>query len=343
MPTPKWIMPWMVCAIAIGLLPAGAAGANGPKIEIEPKCVDFGKQPKGVRLKGTFKLRNIGDQRLVISSVTSSCGCTAARHRRMEIDPGQEQLLEFSVDTSSYIDSTIKLTSNEPGRPRVMLPIRITVLRQVQMNEKSFVFGQVHRGKMQVERIMLWHADPARPVRILSLTSTVASVKLSQRRLVEANREGIEVQATLDSTDVPLGRLGGWVDLRLDLPKEPVIKLEISASIVSGVTVRPNPLSIRVRRSAMRAGYSRPVTLVQRAGHKFRMVRVQSSDPRVLVSVQTRDARDRHELAVRLDPSTPASTGSVRASVLIYTDAKPEPLELRVYYSVRESGRGQRR
>ena len=52
-------------ALALALAVWGMrTAAGGPRLEFTPDKIDFGIQPKGPQLAGTFQLRNAGDETL---------------------------------------------------------------------------------------------------------------------------------------------------------------------------------------------------------------------------------------------------------------------------------------
>ena len=326
-----------LCIGAFVLVAAAVVeGAAGPRLVFEPEKIDFGAKPAGMMLSGTFILRNEGDEPLVVSGIESSCGCVAAQHGKRVIEPKGSTPLKFTLDTSSYNDSTIKVKTNQRGLAQVMLPIHVKVLRDVQLADKDIAFGTVPHGETRTERVMLWLRDARKPVRILSLTSTVAHVKMSHAPRVVDNRQGREISAELDTQGMPLGRFSGWVHIALDLPQQPVVKLELSGRVASGVVLSPNPLSIRVWGRALKLGVRRPVTIKSTSGRKFRIRGIKSSDPYVHAEADSHDPAARHVLAVRLARNTPQTRGTVKATVQIFTDFEQEHLvSLRVYYSVR--------
>lgn len=329
-------------AVLVLLSVTSADGAVGPRVTFTPKAFDFGCKPYGLKLPGSFVLTNEGDEPLVISKIESSCGCVAAYTGDIVIKPGERFLFKFSLETASYKDGTIKLHTNQRDQPTVLLPVHMKPLREVQLTEKDIAFGTVSHGQDRTEKFMLWIADPKKPVRILSLTSTIAHLSLSHQERVVSNRQGHEISATLSTQGMPLGRFGGWIHIALDLPQQPVIQIEVGGKVVAGIVLSPNPLSIRVLARALQAGVQRPVTVRATSGHKFRIRDVKSNDPYVHAEVRSQEPAARHLLTVSLAENTPPTQGTKKATIQVVTDSEHEPvLSLRVYYSVRKS-RGSR-
>ena len=62
--------------------------ANGPRLKIEQRELDFGEVVRGETAEGAFAIENIGDQSLYIEKAQPGCGCTLASFDAV-IPPGQ--------------------------------------------------------------------------------------------------------------------------------------------------------------------------------------------------------------------------------------------------------------
>ncbi len=59
------------------------------EIEILDKTFDFGTIPQGEKAAYTYKIKNVGDNDLVISHAKGSCGCTVPSWPKTPIPPGE--------------------------------------------------------------------------------------------------------------------------------------------------------------------------------------------------------------------------------------------------------------
>jgi hypothetical protein len=86
---------------------------------------DFGKITEGEKVASTFTFENKGKGALVISSVTSSCGCTIPKYDTKPIPPGSNGSIEVVFDSSGKNGrqtKTITVRSNA-SKPIVLLKI----------------------------------------------------------------------------------------------------------------------------------------------------------------------------------------------------------------------------
>ncbi|MDZ7740353.1 MAG: DUF1573 domain-containing protein [Bacteroidota bacterium] len=71
-----------------------------PSIEFNKTEHDFGKVIEGEIVTYSFRFKNTGRSDLIISSVSSSCGCTASEYPRDPVEPGEEGIVRLSFDSS---------------------------------------------------------------------------------------------------------------------------------------------------------------------------------------------------------------------------------------------------
>jgi hypothetical protein len=106
---------------------------HGPRIAVEPASFDFGKALPQKALVREFNIRNFGDEDLVIESVSSSCGCTAALldPARKVVKAGGSAPLRVTLTTSGSpgrMSKSVLLRSNDPSRPAFEIKLQATVV-----------------------------------------------------------------------------------------------------------------------------------------------------------------------------------------------------------------------
>ena len=95
------------------------------KIEFKSDTIDYGTIEKGSNGVRVFEFTNTGNAPLIISNVTSSCGCTIPKKPDSPILPGKTGQIEVKYDTNrvSPIRKTITVISNAET-PTVALKIK---------------------------------------------------------------------------------------------------------------------------------------------------------------------------------------------------------------------------
>ena len=83
--------------------PNSAEGVNDknglPVISFEKDFHDFGKLISGEQVTYSFKFKNTGKTLLIISNVSTSCGCTVSAFPKQPIKPGEGATIDVSFDS----------------------------------------------------------------------------------------------------------------------------------------------------------------------------------------------------------------------------------------------------
>lgn len=91
-----------------------AVNKNAPVINFEKTTHDYGTVVKGGDGMCEFKFKNTGIEPLILSNVTSSCGCTVPEWPREPILKGKSNTIKVKYDTNRVgpINKTVTVTSN---------------------------------------------------------------------------------------------------------------------------------------------------------------------------------------------------------------------------------------
>lgn len=92
----------------------GDAG-NLPQIKFETTKHDFSMMVQGEKLEYTFKFTNTGGSDLIISSASSTCGCTIADWTKSPVKPGEQGRINVvfnSAGKSGTISKPIHVLTN---------------------------------------------------------------------------------------------------------------------------------------------------------------------------------------------------------------------------------------
>jgi hypothetical protein len=110
--------------------PAPAVAAAGPRIVVEPASFHFGTVKAGRVVQKEFVVRNHGRAELLIDSLTTTCGCTAALTESKTVKPGGSTPLRITLTAPNEQGRLIKsvlIKSNDPGRPALEVKIEALV------------------------------------------------------------------------------------------------------------------------------------------------------------------------------------------------------------------------
>lgn len=121
-----------VFALIFGLIGfvANAQDTSGPAITFEEKTYEFGDIHQGDVVEHTFKFTNTGDTPLVITNVTTTCGCTAPKWPKEPIQAGDEGeiLVKFNSRGKRGVQNKpITVYSNAPQTTKISITTNVLV------------------------------------------------------------------------------------------------------------------------------------------------------------------------------------------------------------------------
>lgn len=111
--------------------------ANGdelPVIEFEETTHDFGKIIQGEKVSYTFKFENVGKSDLLISKVSTSCGCTATDYPKDPVEPGETGKIVVTFDSHNkkgFQNKTATVLANtEPNYTTLYIKTTVEIPEQ---------------------------------------------------------------------------------------------------------------------------------------------------------------------------------------------------------------------
>ena len=98
-------------------------------------AIDLGDIPNGVVETRRIPVRNTGEGELIVTSVSTSCGCTEAAVVPATIPPGGEGVLEIAFDSGAHgpeltgpLLRQIFINSNDSENPEVVVEVSVNIV-----------------------------------------------------------------------------------------------------------------------------------------------------------------------------------------------------------------------
>ncbi len=113
----------IVLVLFVGLLGFTMTAQDAAaKIEFKTETVDYGEIAKGSDGVRVFEFTNTGDAPLIVSKVSSSCGCTIPKKPEAPILPGKTGEISVKYDTNRVgpIRKAITVISNADTPTKVL-------------------------------------------------------------------------------------------------------------------------------------------------------------------------------------------------------------------------------
>jgi hypothetical protein len=119
-----------------------------PSIQLAPNSFDFGSVEGGTPVDTSFTLTNAGNTNLVISQITTSCGCTTVGDWERALAPGHGETIAIHFDSANYnghIEKLVTIQSNDPHAQSLFFNLT----------------GNVHQAMAIQPSFLLLHANSA--------------------------------------------------------------------------------------------------------------------------------------------------------------------------------------
>ena len=102
-----------------------------PAITFQETEHDFGKIIQGEKVSYSFKFTNTGGSALLISRVSTSCGCTVSKYPKVPIQPGESEFIEATFDSThkkGYQNKAITVLANtQPNKTVVRIKAQVVL------------------------------------------------------------------------------------------------------------------------------------------------------------------------------------------------------------------------
>lgn len=111
-----------ILLLFVGLLALSVSAQETAKIEFKAETVNYGVIDKGSDGVRIFEFTNTGSAPLIISKVSSSCGCTIPKKPEEPILPGESGEIQVKYDTNRVgpIRKAITVISNADTPTKVL-------------------------------------------------------------------------------------------------------------------------------------------------------------------------------------------------------------------------------
>ena len=102
---------------------SGKQASDMPVIEFEKDVHDFGRVIQGEKVAYGFKFKNTGTSDLIISKVSSSCGCAVPDFPKIPIKPGESKKIDVKFDSQNrpgFQNKSVTIISNAQPSIKVL-------------------------------------------------------------------------------------------------------------------------------------------------------------------------------------------------------------------------------
>ena len=313
------------------LIPGANSAPPGPqpKLLIENPLFDFGSATEATMVNHTFKLKNVGQGRLVISHVKTSCGCTAATPSKNTLAPGEETDITVGFDThfqKGHQVRTITAFTNDPDNPAAIMTMQGVVKQQVSATPSNVAFGKVKQGTEVTKEVIISDLTNRKdPFTVSDVTNSNPAIKTEKLNRPDG-KPGVLLKITLTKA-MPVGTFDDTV--KLTTSRIP-LQVDVFGQVTGDLSVAPAQVSFGIVPAGQEA--TRMVKLTNEGSKPIKVLGITSTAIPVSASAEPIDGSKDYKIIVQLHRGTP--DGQVRGQLQIKTD-DPEEQVLNVpFYAI---------
>jgi hypothetical protein len=295
----------------------GEKNEDKPQIVFEKQVHDFGKNYIGEILRCRFKFKNKGSGELVIGSVKSSCGCTAALVSKNKLLKDEESEVDVTFNPgqrAGKITKSVIINSNDPNNPRYTLTITGEMIEEVNVNPKRINFGIIKKGDSSSKTLEI-KTVPELKIEVKKVESPNSYIRIISNKINESN---YNYQIILNNYD-HIGKFTGIIFVYTTSNRQERIDIPFFGEIAGDLTFYPETLSF----GNVRKGQNTKKTVIVNFLNNDVGIDKVEIIPNIM-SYTVSDLNTSKRIDVRLHEDT--TTGKFNGSIKIYTNSVIQPI-----------------
>lgn len=205
-----------------------------PQVISDALVYDFGEVSQGDKVVYSFRFRNAGDELLEISSVSSSCGCTAALLSSRRIAPGETGEIKATFDSSRFrgaVKKNITMQTNDPVHAQVVFSLSGEVKELLSLSTTRIDWKWTDaRQTGTTEVIITNQSSDTISLQSPQTTSPQLTASLDQLSLEPGQKAHLTVHGQLAADS---SRLSGYVLVATDFTPLPQLRVSVSGRLTN--------------------------------------------------------------------------------------------------------------
>jgi hypothetical protein len=312
-------------AVVMWSAPAGAQSSDWAQKMFEKLDHDFGVVARGSDARYRLNLTNKYREPVHISSVSTTCGCTAAKPSKDTLVSHESAYIEITMDTKKFQHektSSVTVIIDRPLYAEVRIPIKAWIRTDVVLTPGGAVFDSVTLGADAERKIGVAYAGRGN-WKIKDVVSKNPNVSV---KVVETRRNSINVNYDLVVTlkgSAPKGELREQLTLVTDDTDNPYIPVIVEGRVEAEYSVNPDLVSF----GNLNPGERKTVNIVVRNSMKkpFSIERIESETSSGVFEVRLpKEPRAVH--VVPLTVIAPSEPGTLSEEFTVTIGGNHEPV-----------------
>ena len=307
---------------------------------------NFGSVALHADVEKRFPFKNIYNEDVVISSVSSNCGCTKASVTKQVVRPGEICEVVAKVDTSGrehtkQRKATIRVVFSRPTLAEVQLQVKTYIRPDVGFDPGVIEFGTVQHGTKVVKKAYLQYAGRS-DWALVGVQKNAPGIRAEAREVRRGGGNVVyEIFVEL-KPDAPPGYIHDLLRFQTNEsdPTTSSIFLPLQGLVVEPLSAKPSFLQFGV----VEPGKKVTRNVVVSGSEPFKVLEIRSDDSRIS-GQKTNLKRAVHVLPISFAADN--ETGVIEGEIEIVTDkttddGEPQTLKISITGVITMRGEGAR-
>lgn len=292
---------------------------------------DFGVVARGADSRYRLKLTNKYKENVHIASVTTSCGCTAAKPSKDTLVSLETAYIEITMDTRKFQhekNSSVTIVIDQPQYAEVRIPIKAYIRTDVVLTPGGAEFGPVTRGADAERKVNIAYAGRGN----WTIKNVLSKNPNLVAKVVETRRDATNVNYDLVVTvkgSAPMGELRDQVTLVTDDAGNPYVPVLVTGKVEAEYVVNPEIVSF----GNMAPGERKMVNVIVRGKKPFLVEKFESEKTSGTFEVNLpKEAKAVHVVPLTL--IAPTETGALAEEFTVTIAGSSEPVTFKAYAKI---------
>jgi hypothetical protein len=315
--------------------PAGAQGADWAQKMFDKLDHDFGVVARGADARYRLKVTNKYQEAVHIASVTTTCGCTAAKPSKDTLASLETAYIEITMDTKKFQHektSSVTVVIDKPLYAEVRIPIKAWIRTDIVLTPGGAQFDAVTLGADAERKIGVAYAGRGnwKIKDVISKNPNVTAKVVETRR--DAANVNYDLVVTLKGT-APKGELREQLTLVTDDTGNPYIPVIVEGRVDAEYSVNPELVSF----GNLNPGERKTVNIVVRGKKPFSIERIESEKSSGVFEVRLpKESRAVHVVPLTL--IAPSEMGTLSEEFTVTIGGNSEPVTFKALGKIGPTG-----
>lgn len=328
---PAPLRPISALMFVLAVAPLSAQDYDWGRKMLDRKDVRFGSVAKNADVVFKFNVKNIYKEDILISSLSTSCGCISWQDQArlpIRITSGNTEQVTIRLDTVRHQGDknvTAFMTLTEPTRgltSQLSFPVQGRIRQDVVLQTNQLNFGQVEQGRAMEHRLNVSYTG-GRPD--WKITQAKVNSPYLMTKVIEKSRGGgsanYEVILTLKG-DAPVSRIADQMLVMSDDIGDTGYAVAVEAQ------VEPDIVVADVQFGQVTPGHPKSQNLVVRGKKPFKIEKIETAKPDESFKVKFNETVSQvHMVTVTFTPT--AEQGVFEENFMVTVAGREQPVQFK--------------